>query len=257
MIYLSELIEVYKTQNLDYKLPIALGVGFNFKNYFADLTQLEHIITTGTTGSGKSVFANDVFVFLTSLFPPSKVSFLLFDFKQVEYYEYSSSPHLKSPVITGVSKAFDTLEKLIDEKNERLTSGRSIHEYPYIVAIIDTFSDWIYSDRTRFETLFTTFMSDAARARIHVVMCDSRMSLTTFTPQILSLFPTKIAFNTFDSRSSNDFFGYGGANVLVGKGDMLFSERNQPPIRLQAPMVTDNEVRESIRLTKAYQEASQ
>ena len=246
MIYLSEMIEVYKTQNLDYKLPIALGVGFNFKNYFADLTQLEHIITTGTTGSGKSVFANDIFVFLTSLFPPSKVRFLLFDFKQVEYYEYGSSPHLKSPVITDVSKAFDTLEKLIVEKNERLTSGRSIDEYPYIVAIIDTFSDWIYSDRTRFETLFATFMSDAARARIHVVMCDSRMSLTTFTPKILSLFPTKIAFNTVDFRSSNDFFGYGGANVLVGQGDMLFSERNQPPIRLQAPMVTDNEIQESI-----------
>lgn len=239
---LHNMIETYTTTPMEYILPIPLGVDQGDIAQYDDLVSLGHILMTGTTGSGKSNFGNVIIASLMTLLPPSKVNFILFDFKRVEFSVYSKNRYLRSDVIVDIDIAFLELEKLIIEKRIRL-SKENIDESPYIVVLIDSFSDWIIADKERFESGLRELMTDATKAKIHVVMWDSRLSTSTYTLHIMKLFPTKICFNVVDKQGSETFIGTVGAEKLHGAGDMLLlKEVYASPIHLRSPLISDEEV---------------
>jgi S-DNA-T family DNA segregation ATPase FtsK/SpoIIIE len=239
---LHNMIEAYETTPMEYILPIPLGVDEDGIAQYDDLVSLGHILMTGTTGSGKSNFGNVIIASLISLLPPSKVNFVIFDFKRVEFSVYSKLPYLQSDVIVNTDIAFLELEKLILEKRIRL-SKENIDDSPYIVVLIDTFSDWIIADKGRFEDRLDELLKGATAARIHVIMWDSRLSPKTYTPRIMGLFPTKICFNVVDIESSELFIGTAGAENFRGGGDMLLLKEDcMFPIRIQGTFISGEEI---------------
>ena len=239
---LHNMLDIYETTPMEYMLPIPLGVDEDGIAQYDDLVSLGHILMTGTTGSGKSNFGNVITASLMTLLPPSKVNFILFDFKRIEFSVYSKLPYLRSDVIVDVGIAFLELEKLILEKQIRL-SKESIDESPYIVVLIDTFSDWIIADKGRFEDRLDELLKGATAARIHVIMWDSRLSPKTYTPRLMGLFPTKICFNVVDVQGSVSFIGTAGAEKLHRAGDMLLLKENyMSPIRIQGTFISSEEI---------------
>jgi len=248
MVNFKNLLEEYKKSNLNYKLPIILGENTEGKSEFTDLVNLEHILMTGTTGSGKSMFEHTIISTLTSLYTPDQLRLYLVDMKRVEFQSYEGLPHLLSPVNKGWSldDVFKGLEWIIDEKNNRLKIGDEINKYPYIVVIIDTFSDLVSHDSQKFQDYMSKLIDKAAGVKIHVIMSDSRPSPDVYTPLVLSLFPTKICFNVSSDIDSKLIIGSKGGEELRGAGDMLFLPPNlKEAIRIQAPYISDEEINNS------------
>jgi len=248
MVNFKKLLEEYKKNNLNYKLPIILGEDEQGKPQFADLVNLGSILMTGTTGSGKSMFEHTIISTLTSLYTPDQLRLYLVDMKRVEFQSYEGLPHLLSPVNKGWSldDVFTGLEWIIDEKNNRLKIGDEINKYPYIVVIIDTFSDLISHDPQKFQDYISKLMDKAAGVKIYVIMSDSRPSPDVYTPLVLGLFPTKICFNVTSDIDSKLIIGSKGGEELKGAGDMLLLPPNlKEAIRIQAPYISSEEINNS------------
>lgn len=242
-IILNKLIEEYKKTNLNYKLPVILGVNENGKQEFADLTDLKHILMTGTTGSGKSVFMSSMISTFLSLFSTHQLRLMLVDMKRVELTEYEGLPYLLSPVAVEADKIYACLQWLIDEKTIRLKRMDEIDQLPFLVVFIDTFSDLMYHDSVKFQDYLATLMNQASDVKIHVIMSDSRPSSDIYTTLILNLFPTKICFNVSESSYSELIIGKAGGEKLRGAGDMLISLPNKKELlRTQAPYIPDDEI---------------
>jgi len=242
---LMELIEQYKKSNLNYKLPIILGESKDGKPKFADLVDLEHILMTGTTGSGKSVFEEGVILTLMSLFSPDELRLILVDMKRVELTLHNGSPYLLAPVVVDYDKFYSTFDWLIFEKNARLKWDKSfLEKAPHIVAIIDTFSDLHYENPIKFQAYMSQLIYKTAVVKIHIIMSDSRAGDTKmYTPLICGLFPTKICFNVSLAQYSKEFIGIEGGEKLKGEGDMLFLPPNRKEaIRLQSPYISGEEI---------------
>lgn len=256
--FLKDSLITYEHLNLGYKLPICLGIDEKGKEHFADLVDLEHILMAGSTGSGKSVFNNDIICGLMTRFSPDYVRFYLTDVKRVELSLYNkAAQYLISPVDVEVDRSHEGLERVAREKNRRLetilrSGSKSIQEYnlkfpnqkfPYLVTIVDTFSDLVMYDPERFEKIIQNLTSDATKAGIHLVMCDSRPSPDVYPEAIKNCFPTKIAFNTSSSIDSKVIIGQEGAEQLLGRGDLFLQRKGQTKLlHLQAPYVSDQEV---------------
>ncbi|MBU4099184.1 hypothetical protein KJ980_06060, partial [Patescibacteria group bacterium] len=244
---LKKLIKQYKELGLNYKLPIVLGENKQEEPKFADLVDLKHILMTGSTGSGKSMFEHTVISTLTSFFTPDELRLYLVDMKRVEFQSYEGLPYLLSLVSNGwvPDDVFIGLKWLIDEKNKRLEMVKEVSKIPYIIVIIDTFSDLICNSPIKFQDYMRELMDRAAEVKIHVIMCDSRPSpIDVFTPLIQGLFPTKICFKVSNIEDSKLIIGTEGGEKLKGYGDMLLLRINQQyPIRLQAPYISGEEVK--------------
>lgn len=242
MIYFKKLFEEYKKSNLNHKLPIILGEDEQGKPQFADLIELKNIIMGGTTGSGKSVFNEVIINTLTSIYTPNELNFYLADPKLVELLIYKDSPYLIDTVGKFPEDIFPSFEKLVIEKNKRESEGYSS---PYIVIIIDTFSDLMAYAPVEFEKLMQQILSNSSNLGIFAIICDSRTGNDVFTEKLLECFPTKIAFNTSTIESSELLIKEAGAEKLLGRGDMLFL----PPflkkaVRIQAPYISEDEIKE-------------
>ena len=242
-------LSYYKKQKLNYKLPVVLGLNCDNKLEFADLVDLKHLVLAGQTGSGKSVFEHTIintFLFLM----PGKIELFLVDMKRVEFGMYRDIPQLISNIIVKSEDFFVKLEKLIEEKERRLLPENSERKYSYIIAIFDTISDLVYSDEQRFDNLMKKLLIDADEAKIHVIVCDSRVGESVFTPTIMSMIPTKICFTTATVESSRCITGSDLGVHLHGKGDMLLKEDGKEAIRLQAPYIEDKEIEKIIKKLK-------
>ncbi len=251
-IILKKLTEEYKKLNLNYKLPVILGVNENGKTEFADLADLKHILMAGTTGSGKSVFMNTMISTFLTTFSTHQLRLFLVDMKRVELLDYNGLPYLLSPVVVDLKKVSAGLDWLIFEKNRRLRIVAQEESYleklPAILVIIDTFSDLIYSDSVKFQDYLSKLMDQASDVKIHVVMSDSRTGSDVFTPLIRKLFPTKICFNVSESSYSKLIIGKAGGEKLRGAGDMLFLPPGEKePKRIQAPYISDDEINKLIK----------
>ena len=213
---------------------------------------------TGQTGSGKSVFGHSIIAsMLYFLNTYGGVKLLLVDMKRVEFPMYNGLPYLLAKPLFDVKDVLIQLELLVKEQEVRL--GRlkqkrigDIEEYhrqypqerlPYIVVLIDTFSDIMCSEPKRFEELINKLTDSSVKVGIHVVMWDSRPSVDVYTPLILSSFPTKICFATASVSDSKVIINSPGGTKLSGRGDMLLLKENQEyPIRLQASFISDKEI---------------
>lgn len=240
---LQERINTHRKKLLSFKLPVVLGIDEKNMLRLADLVDLQHILMGGGTGSGKSVFEHTVIATLLQLLPKSKVQFFLVDMKLVDLIVYKDLPNLINDVSIWGKEVFSNLEILIEEKERRLKEDNQ--DYPYIVVIIDTISDLMLHPGSKYEDIVGRLMTGAVKAKIHVIMSDSRLYEGIFTPTLRKHFPTRICFYTYgvgDGVVILESKKY-RTHELEGNGDMLILQPNmREPVHMQAPYITDDEI---------------
>lgn len=253
-------------------LPIALGKKIDNENFIVDLATMPHLLMAGATGQGKSVGINAILVSLLYKKHPSQLKFVMVDPKKVELSIYrliekhylAKLPDEEEPIITDVTKVVSTLNALgveMDNRYELLKEARArnIKEYnekfikrqlnpldghkylPYIVLVIDEFADLIMVAGKEIEMPIARLAQLARAVGVHLIIATQRPSVNVITGIIKANFPARIAFKVSAKVDSRTILDTGGAEQLIGKGDMLYTHGNEP-IRLQCAFVDTPEV---------------
>jgi S-DNA-T family DNA segregation ATPase FtsK/SpoIIIE len=219
---------------------------------------MPHMLIAGSTGSGKSVCINAILIDLLYLNSPSDMRLLLVDPKRVEFTEYNGIPHLLAPVVTEVDKTVSLLKWVVAEMERRFklfaeSSCRNIAVYnenptegklPYIVVVIDELADLMTQAANDVETSIVRIAQMARAVGIHLIVATQRPSVDVITGLIKANIPTRVAFAVASNADSRTILDQGGAEKLLGRGDMLFMSTDVPqPRRAQSVLVTDKEIR--------------
>ena len=239
------------------KLCLALGKGAGGEAVAADLSRMPHLLIAGATGSGKTVCLNSIICCLLLHNTPNDVRFIMIDPKRVELTPFNSIPHLATAVIVDTSKALNTLRGLNREMDKRYqqlaTAGaRNIEAYnrnkhgdeklPYLVLIIDELADLMMTGFDEVEHILCRLAQLARAIGIHLVVATQRPSVDVVTGLIKANFPTRISFAVTSQVDSRTILDSGGAEKLLGKGDMLYMPTEAAkPKRLQGCFVSDAE----------------
>lgn len=266
------LLSSEKFQKNNYQLPIALGKKIDNENFIVDLTSMPHLLMAGATGQGKSVGLNAILVSLLYKKHPSQIKFVLIDPKKVELSIYKSIekhflaklPNEEEAIITDTKKVIHTLNALctlMDIRYDLLKEAgtRNIKEYnqkfvarklnpekghqflPFIVLVIDEFADLIMTAGKEVEMPLARLAQLARAVGIHLIIATQRPSVNIITGIIKANFPARIAFKVSSKIDSRTILDTGGAEQLIGKGDMLISY-NGEITRLQCAFVDTQEV---------------
>ena len=244
-------------------LQFALGEGSKGM-MVCDLAKMPHLLIGGTTGSGKSVCVNTIITNIIARSNPSVVKFILIDPKQVELSAYEGIPHLLCPVITDPREASRELQevcKIMDDRYDTLAKEgyRDIEEYnkdkfrmPYIVVVIDELADLMMTSRASVEESIVRIAQKARACGIHLVVATQEPTVKVVTGLIKANMPSRIAFKTATSKESVVILGHGGAEKLLGKGDMIFQDGNScEPVRVQGTYTSDAETKRIVDFIKA------
>lgn len=253
--------------------PLLIGLGRSITGaaHFADLARMPHILVAGTTGSGKSVCIHDFVVSLLYRAGPERLRFIMVDPKRVELTLYNSIPHLLTPVITDAKKAILALKWLAKEmdrrydvlQTEKVRDIASYHEnvvapavekgeeseqmpeaMPYIVVIIDELADIMQTYPRELEAGIVRLAQMSRAVGIHLVLSTQRPSVKVITGLIKANIPARVAFQVASQIDSRTILDTGGAEKLLGAGDMLFlSNDMSKPRRIQAPFISETEVK--------------
>ncbi len=241
------------------KLALALGKGVSGVPVVADLAKMPHLLIAGATGSGKSVCMNAIIAGIMINATPDEVRFVMIDPKRVELTAYSKIPHLAfSEVIVDMDKVVGTLQAVVAEMESRYkrfaaVAVRNIESYnkhptvlkkvPYWVVIIDELADLMMAAPFEVEKLLCRLAQLARATGIHLVVATQRPSVDVVTGLIKANFPTRIAFAVTSMTDSRTILDMGGAEKLLGRGDMLFMPTDvAKPIRIQGVYLSDSEV---------------
>ncbi len=241
------------------KLALALGKGVSGVPIVADLAKMPHLLIAGATGSGKSVCMNSIIAGIMMEASPADVRFVMVDPKRVELTAYKGIPHLAfSEVIVDVDKVVGALQAVVSEMESRYkkfaaVAVRNIETYnrhprvlnklPYWVVIIDELADLMMAAPFEVEKLICRLAQLARATGIHLVVATQRPSVDVVTGLIKANFPTRIAFAVTSMTDSRTILDMGGAEKLLGRGDMLYMPTDAAkPIRLQGVYVSDAEV---------------
>jgi S-DNA-T family DNA segregation ATPase FtsK/SpoIIIE len=269
---MRSVISSKKFQEAKFDLPVALGKTITNDTFVFDLCKMPHLLVAGATGQGKSVGLNAIITSLLYKKHPSQLKFVLIDPKKVEFNIYSEIerhflaklPDADEPVITDVTKVVQTLNSLTKEMDERYdllkkAHARNIKEYndkfisrrlnpekghrfmPYIVVIIDEFGDLIMTAGKEVELPIARIAQLARAIGIHMIIATQRPSVSIITGVIKANFPARIAFRVSAMVDSRTILDASGANQLVGKGDLLFSQGSDL-VRVQCAFVDTPEV---------------
>ncbi|MDD9149490.1 DNA translocase FtsK [Sporolactobacillus sp. CQH2019] len=250
-------------------LTAALGQDVSGNCIVTDLSKMPHGLIAGATGSGKSVCIHSLILSLIYKTSPDALRFLLIDPKVVELAPYQKIPHLAAPVITEPKEAALALKWAVEEMEKRYrlfakTGVRDIAGYngsrpagedqsgklPYIVIVIDELADLMMASPQDVEESVCRIAQKARAAGIHLLLATQRPSVDVITGLIKSNIPTRIAFSVASQADSRTILDCGGAERLLGRGDMLFAENGARTIRrLQGCFVSDEEIR---RVTDAF-----
>lgn len=217
---------------------------------------MPHIIAGGQTGSGKSVFTNQLILSFLFKYSPDLIQFILIDPKYVEFQQYNDLLHMQRPVIHDPDEAKEAVEWLIhemDHRYEQLARDRSknieefnqqnIKKMPYIILVIDEVADLMMMDGKYFEKAFIKLLQMSRAVGIHIYMSTSRPSSDVYPGLLRANFGTKIAFTTASAIDSRTLIDQNGAELLLGQGELLFYNYDiEAPIRLQAPYASDEEI---------------
>jgi S-DNA-T family DNA segregation ATPase FtsK/SpoIIIE len=272
VVSMRSLIASDKFQNADMELPLVLGKTISNDIFVTDLTKMPHLLMAGATGQGKSVGLNAILVSLLYRKHPSQVKFVLVDpkkveltlFNKIERHFLAKLPDEAEAIITDTSKAVKTLNSLCVEMDERYgllktAECRTIKEYnakfisrklnpnnghrflPYIVLVVDEFADLIMTAGREVETPIARLAQLARAIGIHLIIATQRPSVNIITGTIKANFPARIAFRVTSKIDSRTILDAGGADQLIGRGDMLLSTGNDL-IRLQCGFVDTPEV---------------
>ncbi|MCQ2381429.1 MAG: DNA translocase FtsK, partial [Acidaminococcaceae bacterium] len=219
-------------------------------------TKMPHLLVAGSTGSGKSVCINSIIMSILFKAHPDEVKFILIDPKVVELSNYNGIPHLLTPVVTDMKQAASALHWAVKEMEKRYTLFAESHvkeinsynlsasqKLPFIVVIIDELSDLMMVARIDVEDAILRLAQKARAAGIHLILATQRPSVDVITGIIKANIPSRIAFAVSSQTDSRTILDIGGAEKLVGKGDMLYYPIGvNKPLRVQGAFVSDNEL---------------
>jgi DNA segregation ATPase FtsK/SpoIIIE, S-DNA-T family len=241
----------------------------------ADLAKMPHLLVAGATGSGKSVCINGIVTSLLYGAKPDEVKLMMIDPKRVELNIYNGIPHLLVPVVTDPRKAAVALKKVVAEMEKRYelfakNGARDIERYnqmvieptegsllqlPYIVVIIDELADLMMVASADVEDAICRLAQMARAAGIHLIIATQRPSVDVITGVIKANIPSRIAFSVSSQADSRTILDMGGADKLLGRGDMLYLPTGaSKPVRVQGAFLSDEEVEAVVRFVKTQQE---
>ena len=274
IVSMRSVIASEKFKNTNFELPVAIGKNISNEIFIADLAKMPHLLMAGATGQGKSVGLNAILVSLLYKKHPSQLKFVLVDPKKVELSVYNKIerhylaklPDSEEAIITDTKKVVNTLNSLCIEMDNRYdllkTAGaRNLKEYnakfisrrlnpnkghrflPYIVLVVDEFADLMMTAGKEVETPIARLAQLARAIGIHLIIATQRPSVNIITGTIKANFPARIAFRVTAKVDSRTILDAGGADQLIGRGDMLYSTGNDL-IRLQCAFVDTPEVEE-------------
>ena len=265
MVGIREIIESKEFK--DFKSPLAMGLGKDVsgKIFVSDIAKMPHLLIAGSTGSGKSVCVNTLINSILFKAKPDEVKLLLIDPKVVELSNYNGIPHLLIPVVTDPSKAANALNWAVTEMNRRYkafsdTGVRDIKSYnekaeekmPSIVIVIDELADLMMTCAKEVEDYICRLAQKARAAGMHLVIATQRPSVDVITGVIKANIPSRIAFAVSSQTDSRTILDMGGAEKLLGKGDMLFYPLGAAkPERLQGAFISDSELENVIEYVKS------
>lgn len=249
-------------QKSEMEIPVVLGKKITGEKVCMDLAKAPHMLIAGATGSGKSVCVNSIICSILYTRTPKQVRLIMVDPKVVELKIYNDIPHLLTPVITESKKAVKALAFCVDEMRRRykvISSAkvRNIKAYnqkivqehmareqmPYIIVIMDEFADMMQAAGKEIENLLQTLSAMSRAVGIHLVFATQRPSSDVVTGLIKTNLPTKIAFAVTNQINSRIIIDAVGAEKLLGKGDMLYSNpTSRDPERIQGAFLSDDEV---------------
>jgi len=272
MVPMKNILASEKFNNSTFELPIALGKTISNEIFIADLAKMPHLLMAGATGQGKSVGLNAVLVSLLYKKHPAQVKFVLVDpkkveltlFNKIERHFLAKLPNAEDAIITDNTKVIHTLNSLCIEMDNRYAllqdaQVRNIKEYnakfiqrklnpndghkylPYIVLVVDEFADLIMTAGKEVETPIARLAQLARAVGIHLIIATQRPSVNIITGTIKANFPARIAFRVTSKIDSRTILDSGGADQLIGRGDMLLSTGNDL-IRIQCAFVDTPEV---------------
>jgi S-DNA-T family DNA segregation ATPase FtsK/SpoIIIE len=246
-------------------LSMALGKDITGRPVFGDLGKMPHLLVAGATGAGKSVCLNCIIASLLYIASPDQLELLMIDPKRVELTVYNGIPHLKNEVITDPSLAAGALAMItreMDQRYERFAKAgvRKIEEYnakfpdeklPYIVVVIDELADLMLVAPAKVEMLIMRLAQLARATGIHLVVATQRPSVDVITGLIKANIPSRIAFAVSSQVDSRTILDMGGAERLLGRGDMLYLPIDAPkPIRTQGAFINGAEIERLVEFWK-------
>jgi S-DNA-T family DNA segregation ATPase FtsK/SpoIIIE len=280
-IMLRELLESPEYTQGNHRLPLALGKDITGKNIISDLQKMPHLLTAGSTGTGKSVSINTMILSLLFRSRPDQVKLIMIDPKRLELGLYQDIPHLLVPVVTEPKVATNALRWAVMEMETRYKKlaargVRNLESYneqvkqldipglqaeggdeppthlPYIVIIIDELADLMMTSGREVEESVTRLAQMARAVGIHLILATQRPSVDVITGLIKANFPARISFRTTSKVDSRTILDSNGAETLLGRGDMLF----MPPgssrlMRVHGSLVTEEEVARVVEFLKA------
>lgn len=281
-VQVREVIQDKQKEMMSMKLPVSLGKDINGNNCIADLSKTPHLLVAGSTGSGKSVCINSFINSLLITKRPDEVKLVLVDPKKVELSNYNGVPHLLCPVVTDPKKASIALQNIVkemekrydmfaDEKvknivgyNEKMSAmmkknpeDKTIHLMSYIVVIIDELADLMLVASKEVEDSIMRITQMARAAGIHLIVATQRPSTDVITGVVKANIPSRIAFAVASQIDSRTILDMGGAEKLLGKGDMLYKPMGEnTPLRIQGNFISDDEIERVIAYTSKEQVAS-
>ncbi|MBI5529897.1 MAG: DNA translocase FtsK 4TM domain-containing protein [Candidatus Doudnabacteria bacterium] len=264
IVNLKELLESAAFKKRKTNLTIPLGKDVSGQSWLTNLASLPHLLIAGATGSGKSVCIHTIITGLLYQNGPEHLRFILVDPKRVELPLYNGIPHLLVPVITDVKKTVNALRWAITEMDRRYdvlsqSGKRDIQSYnasytekiPYIVIVIDELADLMISATSEVEGAIIRLAQMARATGIHLVLATQRPSVDIITGLIKANFPGRIAFSVASLMDSRTILDCGGAEKLLGRGDMLYINAElSKPKRLQGAYISDIEVKRIVRFLK-------
>ena len=270
-VYLRSMIESREYKTISTNLPFALGKDIAGKSIIVSIDKMPHLLIAGATGSGKSVCINSLIMSILFKAKPDEVKLILIDPKVVELSNYNGIPHLLIPVVTDPRKAANALNWAVSEMTNRYkvfaqNSVREINSYnekmarenkekmPQIVIIIDELADLMTVASAEVEEYITRIAQLARACGMHLVIATQRPSVDVITGVIKANIPSRIAFAVSSHIDSRTILDTGGAEKLLGKGDMLYHPIGLPkPLRIQGTFVSDDEIKRVVDFIKEQQ----
>lgn len=291
-VYLREVLDCHRFREMGSPLTIVLGKDIAGDPVVADLQKMPHLLVAGTTGSGKSVGVNAMILSMLYKATPEEVRFIMIDPKMLELSVYEGIPHLLTEVVTDMKDAANALRWCVNEMerryklmsalgvrnlagyNEKILEAEHMRrpipdpywkpgdsmdathpvlkKEPYIVVIVDEFADLMMTVGKKVEELIARLAQKARAAGIHLVLATQRPSVDVITGLIKANIPTRIAFTVSSKIDSRTILDQGGAESLLGMGDMLYMAPNSStPVRVHGAFVRDQEVHSVVQDWKA------
>ncbi|MBQ2307327.1 MAG: DNA translocase FtsK [Clostridia bacterium] len=261
IVALRQVIESSEFRNSASPLSVALGRDIAGKNIVADIAKMPHLLIAGATGSGKSVCINTIVASVLYKAGPADVRMIMIDPKIVELGVYNGIPHLLVPVVTNPKKAAGALSWAVQEMEQRYTafseqnvrdiraynalaeSRKDLTKMPQILIIIDELADLMMVAAKEIEESIIRLAQKARAAGLHIIIATQRPSVDVITGLIKANIPSRIAFAVTSQIDSRTILDGGGAEKLLGRGDMLFHPIGMSkPLRVQGAFVSDSEI---------------